>query len=286
MLRSISRRAFVALVAATAGTATLRPAAAFLAPNEPGAMVRLLVAGVVDGRPVAGLELVLEPGWKTYWRQPGDAGIPPRVDASGARGVRLVRVLFPMPIRFGEEGIRSVGYTESVILPLDLTLADSAAVALLVLRVQIGLCHDVCVPLDADLVARLDPAAGLVDAGLAARLAAARARVPVERKAGDPGPAVVRAVRDAGSPPTVTVEVALPEASDDTDLLVEGPDPDWALPQPERLRAEPGREIWSFALDGVPRGADSAGVDLRFTLRTGTTAIEQIVRLDAAPVAP
>src|SRR5262245_17696195 len=66
----------------------------------------------------AGIEVRLKPGWHTYWRYPGDAGVPPRFDFAGSVNVKTVAVLWPAPTRLTEQGLSVIGYVENVILPL------------------------------------------------------------------------------------------------------------------------------------------------------------------------
>lgn len=260
------------------------PAAAAPPLPRPGATLRLLDAGSVDGHPRIGLEIALDPGWKTYWRAAGDAGVPPVVDWSRSTGVAGFDLRFPAPVRFGEAGTWSIGYTAPVILPIDLVLADPARPAVLDLDVQIGICHDICVPVSAHLAATVAPDAP-ADPRLAARLAAAEAAVP---KPAEPGvaPWVLGLRRDpAGGAVLVDVKVPVDPATV-RDVLVEGPTPDWALPLPVRVAGSAGHDVWRFDLDGVPPGATLAGSQLRFTLRTGDRVVEQKVSLDAAVASP
>jgi DsbC/DsbD-like thiol-disulfide interchange protein len=259
-------------------------------PQRPGATLRLIVAGVVDGRAEAGVEIDLEPGWKTYWRTPGDAGIPPVVDWSRSTGLSTFDLRFPAPVRFGEEGVQSIGYTGPVILPIDLAVVDATRPASIDLDVQIGVCRDICVPISAHLTGTVSPTAP-VDAAALARLTAARATLPLPAVKGV-APWVISLERDReadAAAGALLVKVKMPEDDADAatrDVLVEGPTGDWALPLPEKVAAAPGREIWRFDLDGVPRGAKLEGSVLRFTMRIRDRVVEQRVPLDAAVVAP
>ena len=66
----------------------------------------------------AGVEIKMQPGWKTYWRYPGDSGVPPRFDFSGSENLKEAKVLFPAPHLFTDETGHSLGYKNSVIFPL------------------------------------------------------------------------------------------------------------------------------------------------------------------------
>ena len=106
---------------------------------------------LADGRQMAGLRLTLAPGWKTYWRTPGDAGIPPQFDWKRARNVSAVAIDWPAPVVFIDNGYRSLGYKEQVILPLTITAKDATKPVHLKGRINLGVCAEVCVPFALDI---------------------------------------------------------------------------------------------------------------------------------------
>ncbi|MBR9763443.1 MAG: hypothetical protein GYB53_07950 [Rhodobacteraceae bacterium] len=124
-----------------------------------------------DGRQVAGLELVLEEGWKTYWRLPGSAGIPPVFDWSASDNLAGVEIVWPSPAVFDQGGLRSYGYHDRVILPLRIAAERPGAPVHLAGRVFLGVCKNVCVPLELEISAELPAGAGQRDARVAAALA-------------------------------------------------------------------------------------------------------------------
>ena len=77
-----------------------------------------------DGTHVAALHLKLAPGWKTYWRAPGDAGIPPEFDWSGSSNMGAMSVTWPAPHVFHRTGMRSLGYSGDVVLPIVVSAQD------------------------------------------------------------------------------------------------------------------------------------------------------------------
>lgn len=99
-----------------------------------------------DGSRVAGLRLILAPGWKTYWRAPGDAGIPPQFDWRRSRNLAGVAVKWPTPVVFDQGGMQSIGYTNQVILPLSIKPKDSGRAVEVDVTLDIGLCRDICIP--------------------------------------------------------------------------------------------------------------------------------------------
>lgn len=99
-----------------------------------------------DGTIIAALELTLAPGWKTYWRAPGDAGIPPEFDWSRARNVKAINLHWPTPKVFWQSGMRSIGYADRLILPFSITPKRAGKDLHLRGTLDMGICSDICVP--------------------------------------------------------------------------------------------------------------------------------------------
>ena len=233
----------------------------------------------------AGIEIRLDPGWKTYWRYPGDSGVPPTIDFAGSENIKSVTTLWPAPHRFadGANGY-SVGYVDDVVLPLHIEPNDPAKPSALHVKLGYAVCGNVCVPAEANLDLPLPTHGGAAEAGLRA----AEARVPRQVALGsgtEPGKLAVRSVRrkSDGTRERVVVEVTAPEGAP-VDLYVEGPSPNWALPLPEPVGAisarEPGVRRFSFTLEGLPPGARADGATLTLTAVSPTDAIEVQAHLD------
>ena len=90
------------------------------------------------------LQIELQPGWKTYWRNPGDAGVPPQINIEGDAKAQID---FPAPVRFGGDDEGGIGYKQSVSLPIvfDLSPGDSRLKG----HVFLGVCEKICVPVQA-----------------------------------------------------------------------------------------------------------------------------------------
>lgn len=125
-----------------------------------------------DGRRVAAVRLRMAPGWKTYWRSPGDAGIPPEFDWSGSNNLRDVQITWPAPKVFDQGGVSSIGYAREVILPLTITPRRPGAPITLDASIDLGVCSDVCVPQTLHLSAVLDGPENKPTPAIAAALAA------------------------------------------------------------------------------------------------------------------
>ena len=122
-----------------------------------------------QGRHVAGLSIQLAPGWKTYWRSPGEGGIPPLFNWSGSSNVDGVDVHYPVPEVFDQNGLRSIGYRNSVLFPLLIDTKNDARAIRLRGEIEIGVCEDICIPVALRVSADL-PASGTSSDALDAAL--------------------------------------------------------------------------------------------------------------------
>ncbi len=148
--------------------------------NDHGA-VRLIAetdAAGMAGALRAGLHFRMKPGWKIYWRAPGDAGFPPQPNWAGSGNVAKVQIDWPAPQRFTVLGLQTLGYHDEVVLPLTVTKFESGKAVRLRARVPYLPCAEICVPYEAILVLDVPagPAVSAREAGLIARFAD---RVPV-----------------------------------------------------------------------------------------------------------
>ncbi|SMO76912.1 protein-disulfide reductase DsbD domain-containing protein [Paracoccus laeviglucosivorans] len=114
----------------------------------PGLVSAELLPGWItpDGHRMTALRLELEPGWKTYWRSPGDAGVPPRFDWQGSQNMAQVTPHWPRPEAIESGGERTLGYHDQLVLPLEIAPATPGQPVDLQAKVDFGLCLDICVP--------------------------------------------------------------------------------------------------------------------------------------------
>lgn len=240
-----------------------------------------LVAGAATERNAplrAGLEIRLKPGWHTYWRYPGDAGVPPRIDFKGSRNLKSATVAWPAPQTIVEGGLVAIGYTSDVILPLAIVPQNRAEPVRLRVELDYAICEKLCVPARATVELALGGARSSQDGAISA----AQARVPKQSALGDSAPIAVRSVRrdDASSRPRLLVDVAAPPARRAM-LFAEGPTPDWALPVPVAVDGAPtGLQRFAFDLDGAPPGATFRGAAITLTVVAGDQAIEVVTHPD------
>lgn len=228
-----------------------------------------------DAQLRGGIEIKMQPGWKTYWRYPGDSGVPPHFDFSGSENLKDVKVLYPAPHLFTDETGQSLGYKEKVIIPLAVSPQQPGKPVRLRLKIDYAVCEKLCVPAEgrAELVLEVG------ESSHNSELVAAEGRVPKQVAAAQAGLTARRV--NSGRKPLVAVDLGAP-TNQTVELFVEGPTPQWALPIPKPVQAAPaGRAQFIFELDGLPPGVDpKSQLDLTFTVVTGERAIEVKTHLD------
>jgi DsbC/DsbD-like thiol-disulfide interchange protein len=242
-----------------------------------------LIAGLprnVGGTAVqrAGVHIRLADGWKTYWRYPGDSGIPPRFDFTRSRNVKSVTLHYPAPRRLTDESGTSIGYKHEVVFPLEVVPQDAAKPVELALGIDYAVCEKLCVPADGKAELTIDGKGGEQDA----RIAQSEALVPRPAKLGVNGALAIHAAKrdTGGTKPRVVVDVVAP-ANAAVALFAEGPTPDWALPVPEAIAGAPaGQQRFAFEVDGLPPNTTADGAALTLTAVAGDQAIEVPFRLD------
>ena len=237
--------------------------------------VRLLAGSRSGAVLLGGIAFQLQDGWKTYWRTPGDSGVPPRFDFSKSDNVDAVTVMWPAPRQFDDgAGGTSLGYKHQVVLPLRIVAKNPDKPLVLRADISYAVCEKLCVPVEAKAELAFASVASTEDAALSEALNA----VPKPANIGDPIPVTIRDVKRDGN--NVLVDVTAPE-SKDLSLFVEGPTPDWALPVPKLVEhAPPGVKRFAFELDGLPPGAKADGAALKLTLVGGDKSYEFTIKLN------
>lgn len=236
-----------------------------------------LIAGSRSGNVLlGGIGFQLQPGWKTYWRTPGDSGVPPRIDFAKSDNVESVKILWPVPVKFPDgAGGFSFGYQNQVLLPLRIIAKSPDKPVTLRAEINYAVCEKVCIPVEAYAELAFVSVASTEDSTIAAALET----VPKPAKVGDAGPLAIRDVRREGK--LVLVDVAVQDdktaigKDKDVQLFAEGPTPDWALPVPKLIKREAGGiQRFEFELDGLPSGASAAGATLKLTVAGPGGAVE------------
>ena len=231
-----------------------------------------LVAGDTATKPMqAGVEMKLQKGWHTYWRYPGDSGVPPQFDFAKSDNLKSATVLYPAPELHTDAGGQTIGYQQDVIFPVQIVASDASKPVKLHLSLDYAVCENMCIPARAETDLTLAPGQGAPDP----RLKTVLARVPAKEAAAAAGLTVKREDNSA--------VVSLPApANTPVTIFAEGPTKEWALPIPKPLDNAPaGQRAFRFKLEGQPPGVDiTKPVDLTFTVVEGGRAFEVTTRLD------
>jgi DsbC/DsbD-like thiol-disulfide interchange protein len=245
--------------------------------------IRLLGGGTMPGKPglhLAAIAIRMNRGFKTYWRHPGDTGVPPVFRFETSENVASAEVRFPAPLRFPDgAGGFSIGYQdEEVIFPVHVTARDASAPVMLRLSADYAVCEKLCVP-----------ASGQAELALPARertaqtatIRAADIRVPQLAKLGAKQPLSVMALRKGAEQEQVLVDIQTSGAA--PVLFMEGEQP-WFF---EPRAAEPkGNGLYTATVAVIERSkaADCTGADVTLTVVAGASAIEVKTRLDLSLV--
>jgi DsbC/DsbD-like thiol-disulfide interchange protein len=132
------------------------------------------------GGRMAGLVLDVAPEWKTYWRNPGVAGIPPQFDWSGSRNLASAEVLWPRPRFFDSFGLTTLGYSGRVVFPVRLVPERPDRAMEIELEIALGVCREICVLEETTVAMRIEPGAPEAGADLVAMAEAAVPRPGAE----------------------------------------------------------------------------------------------------------
>ena len=202
-------------------------------------------AGAPDGARIAGVEIVMADGWKTYWRTPGDSGVPPQFDWTGSANAARIEVLYPAPKRMAEAGGEVLGYKGAVLFPIAVTPQDAAKPVALKLALEFGICREICVPAVATMELSIPPPR---KAAHSDALKAALERVPRPSAGRRPADPELRQVSldDSDAGPRLAIVAAF-HGSKGADVFVEAPEGLY-VPLP-RLVAQDGRGLTRFAAD-------------------------------------
>ena len=272
--RAILGFAIVIFASVLAGNARAQDASPWQ--KEEHSEVRLLAGSRSGTVLLGGIGFELDPGWKTYWRTPGDSGVPPRFDFSKSDNVEAVTVLWPAPKKFDDgAGGTALGYKHQVVLPLRIVAKSADKPVTLRANISYAVCEKICIPVEAHAELAFASVASTEDGTLSDALNA----VPKPANVGDPNPLTIRDVKREDKS-EVIVDVVTPDARN-VSLLVEGPTPDWGLPVPKPVEhSPPGVKRFSFQLEGVPPGVDPDGAALKFTLVGADRSYEFNVNLN------
>ena len=237
---------------------------------------RLVAGGELSaGHYRAGIEVELAPAAITYWRNPGEAGLPPSLSFEGSDNLASVSMRFPAPERLLESGIMANGYEKTVIFPLEIVALDSSLPVRLNYRFDYAVCEKLCLPAQASGMLSLPHMSG----PHAGDLDAAEAKIPKPQPLGAQAAlSIVSVAPEQGlAKPAFLIDITAPAAAE---LFAEVPEPLFATLEPMSSRR------FRLRFDPVPPATDLGAQVVRLTLVSGAQAIETQIRLDGRPVTP
>ncbi|MDB2407660.1 protein-disulfide reductase DsbD family protein [Jannaschia sp.] len=222
----------------------------------------------------AGLVLDMEPGWKTYWRSPGEVGLPPELSWDDSANVADAALAYPAPTRFTAFEIENFGYGDQVVFPLTVVLDQPGQPAQLSLRANLLVCAEICIPETVALQLDLGSGGG-IDADSAALLSDWIARVPVS---GTEAGIAVDAVHLGDEALTLRLTADTPFTAPD---IFPEHGPYGAFGAPDIRMGDGGHVLWAQ----LPVLAPGEGA-LALTVTDGARGATLPATLDAAPPAP
>ena len=219
------------------------------------------------------VEIKLDEGWKTYWREPGGSGIPPQFDFSSSKHFLPGEVLFPIPQRLEASGAVFAGYKDAVRFPFRGKMTMPGNKGAIRLNLLAGVCEEICIPATAEFEI---PFSALLTSDLESELGIGEAFKMVPN---EPGEDFMIAGASQSDNDRLIVEVKIPGGESVPALFAEGPY-GWYLPPAEHISTKDGRAIFSVDIQDIPEGASPAETKLRFTVVQGDRGIEQWVSAD------
>lgn len=230
---------------------------------------------------VAGVQVKLADGWKTYWRYPGDSGLPPRFDWSGSRNLKEARVLWPAPVRLLDSAGTSIGYKKEVVFPVLIEPVRAAEPVELKLKMEFAVCADICIPAEAELQLTTGKG-GLFSLSYAPLLLRYLDRVPMQQASGGRSGIDVSHTQAelTGTAPYLAIDARFPPGAKGADLFIEGPDGFYLAPAEPVGRGEDGAIRFKVDLTKGDDPKDLKGKTVTLTLVTDTAQTETSWRID------
>lgn len=231
--------------------------------RTPGGSVRLVIDNPAQqAREIRGaIQINLDPGWKTYWREPGDAGVPPELDLASSTNVKSYTLSFPKPHRFDDGNTHWAGYKKSVALPVTVALTDPTKPTRLKGHVFLGICETICIPVTAEFDIPVDSSAS--DSLTKTLIENAFLQLPGEASA------TFGAISAVRKDDHVKVTVNVPDGDPDPDIFVAG-DGTTTLGMAKLKRREANTAMFSVP---IVTGKEMKSVLLSYTLVQGEKAV-------------
>ncbi|MEM7192632.1 MAG: protein-disulfide reductase DsbD domain-containing protein, partial [Pseudomonadota bacterium] len=217
-------------------------------------------------------QLRMKYGWKTYWRNPGDSGVPPMFDWSGSQNLKDAEILYPVPHRFSDANGTAIGYKNEVVFPIRIVPEDAGKPVLLALTMDYGLCKDMCIPVSVDLKASIPPDLGT---GHGPLIEKAKALVPKPATTGALPRLEAVTFGKEGTEPALEIDAVFAPHATNTDLFVNSTEVLLPVPSSNGAPTE-GKQRFSIVFATPDEAADVKGKPLTFTLISDQGASETV----------
>lgn len=257
----------VTLVAMFASGQIARAVTSEWATSEGGRMRIVSLPADPSGKIEAVLQIELKPDWITYWREPGEAGIPPQLKPDPTSGVTLASMAFPVPKLIKNDDITDIGYDQPVNFPFTLHSSAGHDADVVKLTAFIGVCLNICIPFEAGF--EIDRRAQATQEELAF-IEASKASLP-EAPTDD-----FKVVNFHITPDKTLlgVELHLPEgAPKEADIYVAGPS-GYAYFEPQNLVRDKRKLSFYMNIKGLPKSYNPKGQSWQILVKSGSRAME------------
>lgn len=248
------------------------------ATSEGGRMRIVALPPDAEGQIRAGLQIEPKPGWITYWREPGDSGIPPQIAALPGSNATLDSVSYPVPKHINAGSVNDLGYDGPVTLPLRFTATEGAADVQIDVQAFIGVCRNICIPFQATFSLPLSPAdsgKGQPHAEEGAILDAADKSLP-EPPGDDFSVSAFSLTPDMGR---LRLHLALPDDARSPEIVVTGPS-GYVFTRQENVKPNAAGLSTDIVIRQLPRNYTPKGKQWRVLVKAGPRAMETGLAFD------
>lgn len=224
-----------------------------------------------DGTLRAFVDIDLAPGWKTYWRAPGESGIPPSISLSDSTGKALQATLrFPPPERVDDGYSVWAGYKRPVRLPILVKQAPDGTVRG---KIFLGICEKICIPVETELSLDLSQDATALEKGMVEQAFQTLPEAPDEEFGIEHAELSTEGDR-------LLVTARVPDGAEETVELFAAAPPEWRLGPPKKIEERRNGGMVTFALPVKDRPAGAAdGLSMDIVLTTLSRSVRQPISI-------
>ncbi|MBW8640137.1 hypothetical protein K1W69_23280 [Hoeflea sp. WL0058] len=219
-----------------------------------------------DGVILAILDVDLLPGWKTYWRDPGDAGIPPQLDFAKSANIETAETKFPAPERIDDGYAVWAGYTYPVAFPIRLDQREAGTQSVIDVNVFMGICEKICIPVQAEFNVTVAPQDAATDYEKHLVETAFR-QLPAQPHDGFRIDGVT--LDDNGK----SVSFNMHAPGDEIEIFVTGPQ-GWVFDAPQAQASKDGYTTFQAPILDAPQDATLSGASVVILAKAGRQSIE------------